>query len=88
MKPADLLRAQLDRDARYRSTLVGRLVRWLSADARAVGRLRHELERCRLHHDHEINRLRTLVDAGALHRMAQAAARGLAEGERDRDDIA
>jgi hypothetical protein len=75
--PQDLLRAQLDRDGRRRSTLVGRLVDWLSNDARAVGRLRFELERCRIHHAHEMNRLRTLVDAGQLDRMVDAARRGL-----------
>ena len=80
--PPDLLRAQLDRDSRRGSTLVGRLVDWLAGDARAVGRLRFELERCRLHHAHELNRLRTLVDAGALERMAEAAGRGLNAGGR------
>jgi hypothetical protein len=77
----DLLRAQLDADQRRRSTLVGRLVAWLSTDARAVTRLRHELERCRINHAHEMNRLRTLVDAGTLRRMAEAAERGLAAPE-------
>ena len=78
MKPRfDLLRAQLDHDGRRRSTLVGRLVAWLSTDARAVSRLRFELERCRINHAHEMNRLRTLVDAGTLRRMAEAAERGL-----------
>lgn len=80
--PHDLLRAQLDREARRASSLVGRLVGWLSSDARAVGRLRFELERCRLHHAHELNRLRTLVDAGTLERMAEAARRGLDAGGR------
>jgi len=75
--PHDLLRAQLDRESRRESSLVGRLVAWLSTDAPAVGRLRFELERCRLHHAHEINRLRTLVDSGALRRMAEAAENGL-----------
>ncbi len=75
--PHDLLRAQLDRETRRDSSLVGRLVGWLSTDTRAVGRLRFELERCRLHHAHEMNRLRTLVDAGTLERMADAAQRGL-----------
>ena len=79
MPPHDLLRAQLDSDARRGSSLVGRLVRWLSSDTRAVGRLRFELERCRIHHAHEMNRLRTLVDAGALQRMADAAERGLGD---------
>ena len=77
--PHDLLRAQLDSDGRRSSSLVGRLVRWLSSDTRAVGRLRFELERCRIHHAHEMNRLRTLVDAGALQRMADAAERGLGD---------
>jgi hypothetical protein len=75
--PHDLLRAQLDRETRRNSTLVGRLVAWLSRDSRAVGRLRFELERCRLHHTHEMNRLRTLLDGGALRRIADAAERSL-----------
>jgi hypothetical protein len=66
----DLLRVQLDRDARMAPTLRGRLVRWFSTDARAVGRLRCELERCRLQHEHEVGRLRTLLDGGALRRVA------------------
>ena len=77
MPPFDLLRAQLDQDTRRRSTLAGRLVAWLSNDARAVRRLRYELERCRINHAHEMNRLRTLVDAGTLRRMTEAAERGL-----------
>lgn len=83
--PPDLLRAQLDDDGRRRSSLVGRLVRWLSTDARALGRLRVELERCRIHHAHEVNRLRTLIDTGALERMRAAAARGLAAGRHEPD---
>jgi hypothetical protein len=82
--PQDLLRAQLDREGRRSSSFVGRLVGWLSTDSRAVAGLRFELERCRIHHAHELNRLRTLVDAGTLERMAEAAERGLhttAEGE-------
>lgn len=78
--PPDLLRAQLDADTRRRSSLVGRLVRWLSTDARALGGLRVELERCRIHHAHEVNRLRTLIDAGALERMRAAASRELGAG--------
>jgi hypothetical protein len=79
--PHDLLRAQLDRDQRRDGTLVGRLVAWLSRDARAMGRLRFELERCRIQHAHEMNRLRTLVDTGTLKRMVEAAKRGLVEDE-------
>ncbi len=83
--PPDLLRAQLDADTRRRSSLVSRLVRWLSTDARALGGLRVELERCRIHHAHEVNRLRTLIDAGALERMRAAASRELATGPDARD---
>jgi hypothetical protein len=78
--PHDLLRAQLDREARRESSLVGRLVRWLSSESRTLGRLRFELERCRIHHAHEMNRLRTLVEAGTLDRMVAAAERGLDGG--------
>ncbi|MFP4127360.1 MAG: hypothetical protein ACLFU0_12035 [Alphaproteobacteria bacterium] len=83
--PHDLLRAQLDRETRGESSLVGRLVRWLSTDSRAVGRLRFELERCRLHHAHELNRLRTLVESGTGERFAAAARRGL-DAEAWRED--
>jgi hypothetical protein len=78
--PHDLLRAQLDHETRRGSSLVGRLAGWLSTDTRAVGRLRVELERCRIHHAHELNRLRTLVDAGTLERVAEAAGRGREAG--------
>lgn len=76
--PFDLLDAERDRSRRRYSGLVARLVAWLSTDSRALGGLRHELERCRIHHAHEMGRLRTLIDAGTLQRMADAAARGLA----------
>jgi hypothetical protein len=65
-RPPDLLRAELDRDAGAERTLVGRLARWLSTEARALGRLRAELARCRLDHTQELNRLRTLVDDDAF----------------------
>ena len=60
----DLLRAQLDRDARSTQTLAGRIARWLSSDFRTLGPLRLELERCRFNHRHEMSRLRTLIDGG------------------------
>ena len=72
-RPPDLLRAELDRDGAGERTLVGRLARWLSTEARAVGRLRVELERCRLDHTQELNRLRTLVDDGAFKPLHDAA---------------
>ena len=71
----DLLRAQLDDDARAATTLRGRLARWLWTDLRAVGRLRFELERCRLQHEHEVSRLRTLLDGKALTRLERRGPR-------------
>ena len=71
----NLLRAALDRDRRVASSFVGRLVRWLSSDACAVGRLRLELERCRFNHAHEMTRLQTLVDDGTLERLHATLAR-------------
>lgn len=72
-RPPDLLRAELDRDGGDERTLVGRLARWLSTEARALGRLRVELERCRLDHTYELNRLRTLVDDDAFKHLHDAS---------------
>jgi hypothetical protein len=74
--PVDLLGVESDRAGRRPGGLVARLVAWLSTDSRALVGLRHELERCRIHHAQEMGRLRTLVDAGTLQRMADATARG------------
>lgn len=60
----DLLEAPLDDDGRNRQTLAGRIAHWLSTDIRTLGRLRLELQRCRLTHEHEVARLRTLIERG------------------------
>lgn len=74
LPPRDLLRAQLDGRRRPSTGLVGRLVRWLSNDARIREHLDEELERLRFTHLHEVERLRTLLDEDSLGAVAQALA--------------
>ncbi|TVQ34136.1 MAG: hypothetical protein EA356_11120 [Geminicoccaceae bacterium] len=74
LPPRDLLRAQLDGRVRPASGLAGRVVRWLSRDARALDHLDVELERHRFNQLHEMERLRALLDEGSFGIVARALA--------------
>ncbi|MEO1092616.1 MAG: hypothetical protein AAFX81_18495 [Pseudomonadota bacterium] len=79
--PRDLLRAQLEGRAPRRAGLVGRLTRWLSADARAVERLDAELSCSRQQQFQELQRLRVLLDEQLDGAVASVVAQGRRAGE-------
>ena len=72
--PHDLLRAQIEGRRRPPSGIVGRLILWLSRDARAMAHLDAELARVRVGHLHEVQRLRALLAHGSRGAVARALA--------------